>query len=104
MENPLSKLKIDYWYKAVLVIAVCVLIVSLTIELKDVKNSTVQILALGFIFWGLGEWINHPYQEKIGIGFKISGHPRNGSLAGYSFDVLGFCLIFYGVWKVLYVV
>ncbi len=102
MENPLLKLKIDYWYKAILVTASCVLVLSLTVELKDIRNSVVQILSLGFLFWGLGEWINHPYQEKIGIGFKISGHPRNGSAAGYFFDILGFGFIIIGIWKVLH--
>lgn len=100
MENPLSKLKIDYWYKAVLVTSTCVLIVSLTVELKGVENSAVQLISLGCVFWGLGEWINHPYQEKIGIGFKISGHPRNGSGAGYAFDLFGWILILIGIVKV----
>jgi hypothetical protein len=100
MENPLSKLKIDYWYQAVLVVASCVLVLALTVELKDVRNSVVQILSLGFLFWGLGEWINHPYQEKIGIGFKISGHSRKGSFGGYFFDILGFGLMFVSIWKI----
>jgi hypothetical protein len=100
VENPLSKLKIDYWYKAMLVISTCVLIVSLTVELKGVENSVVQLISLGCAFWGLGEWINHPYQEKIGIGFKISGHPRNGSVAGYAFDLVGWILILIGIFKV----
>lgn len=100
MENPLSKLKVDYWYQAVLVIASCVLILSLSVEMRDVTNTIVQILSLGFISLGIGEWINHPYQEKIGIGFKISGHPRKGSFAGYFFDILGLSLIVIGILKI----
>ncbi len=39
--NPLSNLKIDYRYKALLVMAASVLIVSLSVEIKGVRNSVV---------------------------------------------------------------
>lgn len=101
MENPLAKLKIDYWYKAVLVIATSVLIISLTVELKSVENNIVQLLSLGGIFCGLGEWINHPLQVKVGPNFKISGYPRKHRLGGYLFDLAGIVFIVIGLIKLL---
>ncbi len=43
MSNPLANLTIDYWYKAVLVIGTGVLIAALSIEMKGVENSVVQL-------------------------------------------------------------
>ena len=100
--NPLANLAIDYWYKAVLVIATCVLIASLSVEMKGVENCVVQLIALGAIFIGLGEWINHPLQTRLIPGAKITGHPRRNKLGGNLLDALGVVLILIGVVKIFY--
>ena len=51
--NPLEKLVIDHWYKAVAVAGLFVLIISLTVNLVDVENNTVQLISLGMFFIGL---------------------------------------------------
>lgn len=99
MSNPLQGLKIDYWYKAVLVISTVLLIVSLTVPLQEVSNSIVAAICIGCILIGLGEWINHPYQEQIGVGFKISGHPRSNSLLGIVFVMIGIAIAAFGVYR-----
>lgn len=60
MDNPLSKLKIDYWYHAIMVVSIVILIVAFTVKLEGVNNSLVQLVSLGSFFIGLGKWINHP--------------------------------------------
>ena len=98
--NPLSNLKIDRWYKALLVLAACVLIVSLSVEMKGVQNSVVQLISLGAIFVGIGEWINHPLQQKIGPGFKIAAYPRINTFGGNLFDFAGVVLIIVGAVRI----
>ena len=97
MSNPLQTLIIDYWYKAVLVICSAILIVSLTIPLQGVSNSTASIICIGGISIGLGEWINHPLQTQVGYGFKLTGYPRSPSLLGRIFVLAGVGLCIYGI-------
>lgn len=100
--NPLSNLKIDYWYKALLVIASCTLIVSLSIEMKGVANCVVQLISLGAVFIGIGEWINHPLQTGIVPGFKITSYNRVNKFGGNAFDLLGIICIVTGIMNIFY--
>ena len=99
MSNPLHSLALDYWYKAVLAISTVLLIVSLTVPLQGIGNVCAQLLCLGGVFIGLGEWINHPLQTKIGPNFKITGYPRRFTFLGSVFVVLGFVCIYFGITK-----
>lgn len=99
MSNPLHGLKIDSWYKAVIVICTALLVVCLTIPLQGVSNATASIICIGGLLIGLGEWINHPYQEKIGQGYKVSGHPRNSSVLGVLFLITGVGVVGYGIYR-----
>jgi hypothetical protein len=108
MGNPLQNLKIDYWYKAVMVIGAVTLILSLTVELQGVKNTTVQIFSLSAILIGMGEWINHPFQTKIhppvpGIhnGLQETGYPRAYSFIGVVFVISGVILAAFEIWRTL---
>lgn len=103
MDNPLSNVKIQYWYHAIMVISGFLLLYSLTVPLVGIDNSTVQKLSLGAFFVGLGEWINHPLQTKIyppsyhmPTGGVVTGYPRNNSFMGILFDILGICLVIWG--------
>ena len=96
--NPLSNLKIDYWYKALIVIGACVLLIALSVEVKVADNTVVGLFALGAIFIGLGEWINHPLQVRIMPGWQFEGYPRRNTVAGNSFDLLGFLFVGFGIY------
>lgn len=93
MSNPLNNLKIDYWYKAILVIATTLLIVSLSVKMIGVPNTFVQLMSLGAIFIGIGEWINHPLQQILAPGAKMTGYPRSNSILGTLFDFIGIIII-----------
>jgi len=99
--NPLANLKLEYWCKALLAIGACVLIVSLSVEMKGVDNSIVQLVSLGAILIGLGEWINHPLQVRVVAGLKISGHGRINTWSGNLFDVIGVLCASIGILKIL---
>jgi hypothetical protein len=94
-ENPLSSIKIDYWYKILPVIGTVTLIIGLTMDVKGVSNILVQLVSVGIIFIGIGEWINHPLQTKVGPGFKIASYKRVNTFAGNTWDLIGICIIIY---------
>ncbi len=96
--NPLSNLKIDKWHHAILVISAVVLVVSLTVKLEGVPNTFVQLVALGGIFIGIGEWINHPLQTRVGGGLKITSHNRINTWSGNLWDILGVVAIVFSMW------
>ncbi len=108
MDKGLAGLKIDKWYHVFVVLGAAGSIASLSVDLKGVANAHVLIASLGVLFVGIGEWINHPLQTAIvppsaylgGAGI-LSGHPRNPSLLGSLFDLLGFILLVVGVWKII---
>lgn len=99
MTNPLQNLTVDKWYKGLLVLGSCLVVLSLPVELKGIDNNLVQCASLGLIFIGIGEWINHPLQTQIGPGFKITSYNRLPSMLGSLFDILEFLVVVFGVWK-----
>lgn len=106
MNNPLSNLKIDYWYKVSLIIATVLLITSLTVDLKGVKNKPIQLISVGIIIISLGEWINHPIQIQVirpnpmlPSGGQLEGHPRKNSALGIFFDILGIIILVFGSYR-----
>ena len=105
MNNPLSKLTLDYWYKVLIVAGAFVFLLNGTGVLSAYPPGPTALVSLGVFFWGIGEWINYPYQEMLqydGLGrvtATISGYPRNPKRIGVVFDILAFVLIAIGVWK-----
>jgi len=96
-QNPLSTLKIDYWYKILPVIGTVTLILGLTIDIKGITNTLVQLVSVGVTFIGIGEWINHPLQTKLGMGFKITSYKRINTFAGNIWDLIGVGIIIYAL-------
>lgn len=108
VEKGLSALRIEHWYHVFVALGAAGSIASLSFELKGVSNAHILVISMGVLFVGIGEWINHPLQTAIvppnvylGGGGILSGHPRNPSLLGSLFDLLGFLLLTIGIWKVL---
>jgi hypothetical protein len=92
MTSPLSNLQIDAWYKGVIVVAAAVLIGSLAFQ-----TPHITILALGFLFIGFGEWINHPRRQGIIPGYIVTSTARAPSAFGWSVNVVGAALILIGI-------
>lgn len=105
MDNPLSKLALDYWYQVLMVVGIVVFILAGTGILKAFPVAPTALISLGGFWIGLGEWINHPLQTRLmpatalfpsGV---ITGHPRNPKFIGVIFDILGAALIIFGGYK-----
>lgn len=105
MENPIAKLALNYWYKVLIAGGFFVFLVNGTGVLTAYPTAATGLISLGCALWGVGEWINHPYQEVLIPGVfgrpsgKLSGYPRKVSLAGIAFDVIGGVLIVFGIVK-----
>ena len=78
MENLLKNLVLDYWYKMLILVSVILLITSLTVPLQVIPNGSLALMSVGGFLIGMGELVNHPYQEAVDpyMRFKISGHMR----------------------------
>lgn len=107
MDNPLSKLALDYWYKVLMVIGVVIFLLTGAGLLKAFPTMPTALISMGLFWLGLGEWINHPIQTILKApeypfpGGIITGHPRNNSPLGITFVVIGVALIVFGGYKFL---
>lgn len=105
MDNPLSKLALDYWYKVMMVVGIVVFLLAGAGLLKAYPIAPTSLISLGTFFIGVGEWINHPLQTAIMSptigrpGGVITGHPRNAKFGGIAFDIFGIVLIGFGGYK-----
>ena len=99
MDNPLSKVALDYWYQVLMVVGIFIFILSGAGLLKAFPVVPTSLISFGVFWVGLGEWANHPLQTRfhpIGI---VRGHPRNPRFIGIAFDILGVGLIVVGGYK-----
>lgn len=105
MDNPLSKLALDYWYQVLMAAGVVVFLAAGAGLLSALPTVPTVGISLGCFFVGLGEWINHPLQTAFiratahHPGGVLQSHPRNPKFAGLAFDILGFILICFGLYK-----
>lgn len=77
------------------------LILSLTIDIRVIGNHSLAALSLGLMLISIGEWINHPLQERGGIlpgvmSYTISNHNRLPGCLGIMFDIAGGVFVIIG--------
>lgn len=103
MKDYLRALTLEHWYKMLISASFAILILSLIMPMHGVPNAAVQLLALGGMCIGTGEWINHPLQQRVNIAanLTITGHPRRVLPMGLLFDVAGLGLVALGIRVVL---
>ena len=101
MDNPLSKLELDYWYQVLMVVCVVVFLLAGAGILKLFPFAPTAAISAGGFFIGLGEWINHPLQSVIVPSGVLSGHPRKNSVIGLLFLFFGIGLIGFGLYRMV---
>jgi hypothetical protein len=105
VENPLSKLALDYWYQVLMVVSIVVFLLSAAGVLKALPTVPTLLISFGGFWIGLGEWVNHPLQTKVYPGNAYypgligTGHPRSPNAIGNLFLFLGFVLVAAGIYK-----
>ena len=97
MVNILSNLKLDQYYKVILVISAAVLLLSLTVPLT-VSNSLVAMISIGFLLIGIGEWCNSVPETTITDRFRITVTNRQNTWLGNSLNFLGIVVIVVGIY------
>jgi hypothetical protein len=91
------------WYVALVLAGVPIASTSVA-----VGNNAAFLIGLGFIFLGVGEFINHPFRERYqldGIGrpiWKVSGRARAPKFVGLLVDVVGVVLMGLGLYRVIF--
>ncbi|EOZ4638810.1 hypothetical protein ACQRKX_001757 [Enterobacter cloacae] len=105
MQNPLTQLPLDHWYKVIIIVGAFIFLLNGAGLLPAYPTAATACISAGAFFWGLGEWINHPYQEMLILDSfdrpngKLSGRPRNAKPLGVTFDIVGFALMVFGIIK-----
>lgn len=99
--NFLKNFAIDYWYKMLIVVSFAFMVIALTLKIYAIPNAALFLLAFGGFLIGMGEWVNHPYQERINLdySFKVTGHPRRPKLGGIALDIFGSVVLAFGMFK-----
>lgn len=92
----------DEWYK----LAVAAGLV-LAIGLGAAGSSGGVLLGVGMVVGGLGDFINHPYRERLTFGDdgevtgKVYGRPRANSIGGITLCIVGALLALAGAVKLI---
>ncbi len=104
----LKNLSLDKWYKVVIYLGVILLIISLVVEIKVINNKQLLFLSLGFLFGGVGEWINHrkdtvikPPNAYTGPTMLIEFEVWKPKLIGVIFDIIGIGLLAFSLYWIL---
>lgn len=97
--NPLSKLKLDSWYKVLIPIGTIILLFAII-----TSNKELMLLGFGFFLIGIGEWKNNKIQTEFREGnyqfpaMKLSIPVRKPDALGNLLLILGIIsLIIWGL-------
>lgn len=105
MNNPLSNLQLDVWYKVLIVICTIVFLSTAGGLLPKLPTNSALLISLGGVFFCCGEWKNHPrytiLEEAMGQRFLGTGFKRKFSITGTILCLLGAYLIYKGIMPLL---
>lgn len=100
-------LQFDHWYKFVAALGAAGVGAATTVEMHGIANLHAPLFSLGVLCFGLGEWINHPFQTILIApnptspgGGRLSGHPRGNRPTGVILVLTGLALMATAVYKI----
>lgn len=104
LQNPLSKLALDAWYKVLIAFGAFVFLLAGAGMFPAFPAGATGLIALGCVAIGIGEWINHPlktaiYQENCFRERVFTFKWRTTKPAGLIFDTIGALLLVIGIVK-----
>ncbi len=92
-----EKIKVTYWYQITLAIGVFFLVLSLTVNMVDISNYTVQAMSLALILIGLGETANHTFKTTAGNHgnrpYVYKERVRKDRIIGWLLNIIGFLFL-----------
>ena len=109
MINPLGNFQVKDWYHIMIVAGFFLFLLSLTVPLIGVDNNVIQLFSLSMFFYGFGEMLNHPLQQKLRQADEYcptpmvgTGHPRKNSIVGIFFLFVSASLFVASAYKLLF--
>ncbi|WP_273839239.1 hypothetical protein [Providencia rettgeri] len=100
INNPLGGMKINYWYKALIIVGAAIFILNGTGVLDRYPTAPIAFISAGVFFIGIGEWINHPPQIQFHGGRVYTKvNIRKNSALGCFIGVVGLILVIVGIYK-----
>lgn len=97
VENILSNLKLDQYFKVILAVSAATLLLSLTVPLM-ISNSLVIMVSIGSLLIGLGEWCNSVPETTVTAQYRITVRNRQNTKLGNGINILGFIVIAVGIY------
>ncbi len=101
-----EKFATKYFHKLLVIAGFFIFYLSFIFGRQDLLFNGYRILAMGVIFLGVGEWLNHPLQvslllvnENSSEVQKKNHHRRNPSTLGNLFEIAALILICIGISK-----
>lgn len=95
-----KELKLDAWYKVLMVVGAVLFVVALTVDVKVMTNSQLALLSGGFFFIGLGIWKG--IMTEVGVlppnvyrggAWKVEHEFWRPELGGCLLDIVGIVLV-----------
>ena len=97
----LDRFKPDHWWNVVAVAGGLIAVAAVPVQFV-----AAFLIGLGLLFFGAGEWVNHPRQTQvkgavvIGI-YKVTGNPWKPNVFGLLLDAFGIGLFGFGLLRLL---
>jgi hypothetical protein len=97
----LEDLKSDHWWSVMAIAGGLIAVAAVPVQF-----ISAFLIGLGIMFFGAGEWVNHPRQTQIkgaaGIGtYKVTGNPWKPKVHGILMDAVGIGLFGFGIFRLL---
>lgn len=93
----LEKFDLEHWWKASVAAGV-----ALAVAAAAIGHNALLLIGVGFLCFGVGEWINRPIQQALHRGHGVQGvitsypwRPKPFGLAMDTIGVVAFCIGFY---------
>jgi hypothetical protein len=97
----LDAFKFDHWWHVVAIAGGLIAVAAVRAQFV-----AAFLIGLGLLFFGAGEWVNHPRQTQVkgakvvGI-YKVTGNPWKPKVHGILLNVLGIGLFWLGMFRLL---
>ena len=59
------------------------------------------LIGLALLLFGVGQWIDHPLQTRVGASYVITSHPWCPTVLGCGLSLIGVILFGVGVYRLL---
>lgn len=94
MGDMFSGLKLEHWWHAFTVVGGAGLVAATAATIKGLPQRDAILLCLGLFLFGIGQWINHPVEERVNpmLQLKITAYHRRPGKLGRTLEAVAVVL------------